>query len=139
MKKNLLFLMVMLLSPAAHATPPGDLNLTYDLDKQSLTAQGPHPTQDMTEHYIRRMEVSKNGGEVKMFYFPRQNSASEFKETVPFNMEPNDKIHVKVFCSQGGSKEADLAIPEAKSDETAQPVDLKSLKDKEHPNMQVIP
>jgi len=138
MKTKIVLIMVMILfCPLSFATPPGDLNLTYDLEKGTLTAIGPHPTQDLTVHYIRRMEVSKNGGAPVMFYFTRQNSAAEFNETVPLEMKPNDMIHVKVYCSEGGAKEADLKIPEGKSEPVS--TNLKAIKDKEHKNMQIIP
>ena len=116
------------------ATPPGDLLLTYDLEKGTITAQGPHPTQEPTEHYIRRFEISRNNEAPKTFYFPKQRSAPEFKETVAFDFKPGDFIYVKVSCSQGGSKELGLQIPE---ENTA--MDLKALKDQDHQNMQVVP
>lgn len=122
----------------AGSTPPGDLILSYDLINMGLTAQGPHPTQDLTEHFIRRMEVVINGQEKRVFYFPRQSSASEFKETVPVELKPGDNIHVAVFCSQGGSKEADLKIAEAQPIQIV-PIDLKTIRDKDHETMPMIP
>jgi hypothetical protein len=138
MKKLIALLLSFGFAGAVHATPPGDVNVSYDLVKQTITVMGPHPTNDMTEHYIRRVEVSVNGAAPKMFYFPKQSSASEFNETVNVPLKPNDHVHVKVACSEGGSKEADLHIPEAKPEEQA-PVDLKTIKDKDHENIQVIP
>lgn len=140
MKRSMMLLAMMLLTcPLSFATPPGDLTLSYDLDAGMLPVQGPHPTQDRFKHYIRRMVVKQNQQEPQTFYFTRQDSASEFKQTVPLKMKAADKIHIQVYCSQGGSKEADLVIPEEKKEEGMKALDLKALKDQDHKNSQVIP
>ncbi|GEM_PF-1257282 len=124
---------------AAHAAPPSNLTLDYDLDSGTLTAQGSHPTQDRFEHYIRRMMVTKNQEEPQTFYFTRQNSAGEFKQTVSLKIKAGDKIHVQVYCSLGGSSEADLVIPDEKKIDGIKKIDLKALKDQDHKNSVVIP
>jgi hypothetical protein len=139
MKKLMTLIYGFLICATAQATPPGDVTLAYDLEKQTVTASGPHPTQDMSEHYIRRFEISKNNLESKTYYFPKQATASEFKEALPVaDLKAGDYIYVKVSCSEGGSKEASLHIPEENA-VSAAPIDLKSLRDKDHKNMQIIP
>ena len=138
MKTLLVAILTVLIPAAAFATPPGDLNLSFDVDKGQITVQGPHPTQEMTEHFIRRVVVVKNDEPARTFYYPRQTSASEFKYTIELSIVPGDNIHVEVHCNQGGSKAGDLVIPEA-STQDAEPMDLKSIKDRDHETMQVIP
>ena len=139
MKKWILFFVMLLVCPVSFATPPFDLTLTYDLLNGTLTAQGHHPTQDRFEHYIRRMEVTINDGEAQEFYFTRQDSVSEFKQTVSVQTKPSDQIHIKVYCSQGGTREAELVIPAAKKDASGSTTDLKERRDQEHKNLQIVP
>ena len=126
----------------ALATPPESLELSYDQVAGTMSAQGHHPTQDRFEHYIRRVIVVRNQEEPKKFYVTRQDSVSEFKITVPVKIEPGDKFHVEVYCSQGGMKAVDLEIP--KIVQKIQPhqttaEELKALKDKDHQNLPIIP
>jgi hypothetical protein len=117
----------------AFATPPTDLSLSYDLDAGTITAQGHHPTQDRFKHYIRRMVVTQEGQEPKTFYFTRQDSASEFKQIVSVKLKAGDKAHVQVYCSQGGSSEADLVVP------AEQKTDLNAIKARDHKNSLIMP
>lgn len=117
----------------AFATPPAGLALSYDLDAGTMTAQGSHPTQDRFKHYIRRMVVAQEKQEPQTFYFTRQDSANEFKQTVPMKLKAGDRAHVQVYCSQGGSSEADLVIPDE------QKTDINVIKAQDHRNSQVIP
>lgn len=145
MKRKIMMLVcfVVFMAPRiSFATPPESLELSYNKDSGILTAQGPHPTQDRFEHYIRRVVVTRNQDEPQKFYVTRQDSASQFKFDVPFKAEPGDKLHVEVFCSQGGTKAADLDIPKTvqKSQEPSMPAEqLKAMKDKEHQTLPIIP
>ena len=140
MKKLMALLVMMLLAcPVSFAAPPANITLSYNLDAGTITAQGRHPTQDRFKHYIRRMVLTQNHEEPKTFYFTRQDLASEFKQTVPLKIKAGDKIHAQVYCSLGGSSEADLVIADEKKKDDNKTVDLKTLKDQDHKNSQVIP
>lgn len=140
MNITMMLLGLMLLScPVSFATPPADLQLSYDLDQGTLTAQGAHPTQDRFEHFIRRMVVTVNREEPQTFYFTRQNSAGEFKQTVSLPMKAGDKISVSVYCGKGGSKDANVTIPEEEGAGSQSAMDLKALKDQDRRNSRVIP
>ena len=133
---------LMMVPVLSNATSPESLELKYDQLVGTLSAQGHHPTQDRFEHYIRRLIVVRNQEEPMKFFVTRQDSVSEFKITVPLKLEPGDKIHVDVYCSQGGMKAADLEIP--KIVQKVQPTEitakaLKAIKDKDHQNSMIIP
>ena len=133
---------VLLMSIKVWATPPENVELAYDMGKGILTISGKHPTQDRLEHFIRRAVVVINQNEPKGFYTTRQNSANGYEFLVPVQAEAGDKIHVEVYCSQGGSKSVDLDVPRAVSE--SKPVvmtadDVKALKDQDHQNIPVIP
>lgn len=137
------FLMgAVLYSPLAIATPPESLALEYDHTAEVLLISGSHPTQDRIEHFIRRAVVFRNQDEAKKFYVTRQDSASVYKFSVPFKAEGGDQLKVEVHCSQGGSQTASLVIPKAVQETEAKQLtadDLKSIKDRDHQSIPVIP
>ncbi len=138
MRTAITVILGVLICAVAQATPPGDLNVSYDLEKGTLTVQGAHPSEDVNDHYVRRLEVSVNNGEVKKYYFHRQSSAPEFNETVPLALKPKDEVLLKVYCSNGGTQQAEMHIPEEEGAQEEK-IDLKALKDRDHKNVQVIP
>lgn len=124
------------------ATPPESLELSYNQSAGILTVSGRHPTQDRFEHFIRRVIITRNQDEPQKFYLTRQDSASEFKIAVPVNSEPGDTIRIAVYCSQGGTKSAEIQIPKIvqkviKAETSAK--DLKAIKDKDHQTSPIIP
>ena len=124
------------------ATPPETLEIQYNPDKQSLTLSGRHPTQDRLEHFIRRIQVTRNQDEPETFYLTRQDSLKEFKVKIPIKIEPGDRIKAEVFCSQGGTKSIEFQAPQiaVQKSSSANPAeDLKAIKDKDHQNMPIIP
>lgn len=142
MKKYFLLGLVLLwgLCPQqGFATPPETLDIQYSLDAQTLTLSGRHPTQHRLEHFIRRMIVTRNQEEPQKFYLTRQDSASEFKTTVPLKLEPGDMIKIETLCSQGGGKSAEFQVPEIVVQENVPAEDLKTIKDNAHQNMPIIP
>lgn len=132
----------MLASTVVWATPPESLDVSYNQDKNMLLISGRHPTQDRHEHFIRRIKVMINHSEPIMKYLTYQNSASEFRAEIMINGKPGDTIKIEAFCSQGGSQEYILQIPQEVVG-AIEPVDhaaqLKSIKDNDHQTLPIIP
>jgi hypothetical protein len=136
--------LVLLMVPRlSTATPPESLDISYSKELGILIVQGPHPTQDRFEHFIRRLIVTRNQDEPQKFYVTRQDSAGGFKIEVPFKAEPGDSLRIEVFCSQGGTKSADFALPKVvvpPQEPVLTPEEQrKILKDKEHETIPIIP
>lgn len=138
----LLFLGILMAPSFSWSTPPESLELSYNQSAGTLTMSGRHPTQDRFEHFIRRVVITRNQDEPQKFYLTRQDSVSEFKVTVPVKLEPGDTIRIAVYCSQGGTKSAEIQIPKIvqkviKSEISAE--ELKAIKDKDHQTLPIVP
>ena len=112
MKLNIYSFFIFLFYAAmASATPPSEILLSYDTDKSILHVSARHPSERLQRHYLRRLVISKNDVVVQTVTFSSQKLASGLEEDIEFKADPGDKISVEVFCSQGGSKKAELLIP----------------------------
>lgn len=114
MKIVYLFIMTYLLLSMtnAFATPPQEINLSYDSDKGILRVEAKHVTHKK-KHYIRKMVIYHNAEEnPKVLFFTRQSKPSEFLKNFLMQANPGDTIRVKLFCSKGGTKEKSIVIPE---------------------------
>ena len=99
----------------AGAHPPSEIELTYDAQGEMLEVRMTHVVRNPRDHYIRKVELTKNSGEPRDFYFPAQVSPHEFKEKIPLKAEPGDEITIKAFCNKAGTAEAVLTIPYEKN------------------------
>ena len=107
----LLFAGMTILASLAYATPPSQMDLTYDPDKGILHVEAHHPVDNMSTHYLRRLVLYQNGAQVKeMFYF-KQNAPVKFTEDIPVPAKEGDVLAVEVSCLKGGSKRAEMTVP----------------------------
>ena len=102
--------MTILFSSFAHATPPTQIDLTYDLDKGNLHVEAKHPTDNLNKHYLRRLVVYKNNDQEQEFSYIRQTSPSKLVQDVPIIAKPGDVLAVEAFCKEGGSKREELIV-----------------------------
>lgn len=107
----LAFVFLFFMISFVNATPPGDLQLQYDLVEQNLLVSMRHPTAELREHYIRTITVVVNNETPEIHRLPFQRSASQVKTSIFLDLKPGDSVHVQASCSLGGSAEADLIIP----------------------------
>jgi len=132
-------LSIFLLATIVSATPPQDVLLSYNKETQELTVYVRHVSDDLSKHYIRRVSISKNGGKPTEVHWAKQPSPVEFEEKIPYEANGGDIIHVKLWCSDGGSKEAAIEVAkdaakeaaaeespqeEAPQEETVQPLEI---------------
>ncbi|MCR4336326.1 MAG: hypothetical protein NUV91_00770 [Candidatus Omnitrophica bacterium] len=109
MKRVRIFIFIFLLSTSgAMATPPAKLILSYDAKERVLNIDITHPSIDMSEHFIRRIVIYKNGEQFEQVFLNKQPHPYQYVYPVPLDLLPNDKISVKVYCREGGAKTAAL-------------------------------
>lgn len=128
MRNLLLALMMFMLMPiASWATPPSEVTVSYDQDKQVLHVEAKHPSDRLERHFLRVMKISHDATELKTVTFPRQTLAWGLSTDVDLPTKGGEHIKVELFCSQGGHKDATIDIPEPPVDEKsgAKAVDLK--------------
>lgn len=101
------------------AAPATNVELTYNLETQTLHIDANHPTDRMDRYYIQRVVVSANSASEQTFSFPRQTSPAKFSADLSYSANGGDHIDVKIYSSEGGLAIASLDItrpPEQKKD-----------------------
>lgn len=94
---------------AAHS--PKEVVLTYDQAKQTLEVRITHPSQNPAAHYIKKVELKKNGKASGVTEYQSQPGPETFSYTYPLDAAPGDIIEVKATCSYFGSKTEKLTAP----------------------------
>ena len=119
MKNLFLFMFLMFMAPLAMATPPTEILLSYDKEKEVLHVEATHVSNKPEKHYLRKFIVSLNGNPQPEIYFHRQVDPAKFVTDIPLKAKEGDVIAVEISCSQGGVKTEELTIPvEEKKDDT---------------------
>jgi len=93
------------------ANPPKEIKLNYDKDKNVLIVEVVHITRDRTEHYIRKILVSKNQEEPISSSFVDQPTSTGFTIEIPIDLAVGDTVRVKAVCNKAGFKEETTVIP----------------------------
>jgi len=93
------------------ANPPKEIKLNYDKDKSVLIVEITHMTRDRTEHYIRKIFVSKNQEDPISSFFVGQAASTGFTVEIPIDLAPGDTVRVKAICNEAGFKEETTVIP----------------------------
>ena len=107
----LMFLLLLSLCPAlAQATAPKDVKITYDASSQILTVTITHKSAFTNSHYIKYVEITKNGTSVSKNIYENQPEPETFTYTYPVPAAKGDSLAVKASCSMYGSKTATLDI-----------------------------
>ena len=104
------FVVMVIFLPLAYATPPTQIDLTYDLDKGNLHIEAKHPTDNLNKHYLRRLVVYKNDIQEQEFSYIRQTLPSKLVEDVAITAKIGDVLAVELFCKDGGSKKELLTV-----------------------------
>jgi desulfoferrodoxin (superoxide reductase-like protein) len=94
----------------AHATAPKDVKITYDATSQILTVTITHKSAFTNSHYIKYVEITKNGDSVSKNVYESQPDPETFTYTYPVPAAKGDSVTVKASCSMYGSKTATLDI-----------------------------
>lgn len=96
---------------AAHATPPKDVSLAYDAQKQTLTVTITHPSFFPSKHYIKRVDISLNGKPVMSVPYTSQPAGDTYAYTYPVPASPGSELSANATCNIFGSKEAVIQVP----------------------------
>ena len=124
-KCNITFMPVLILSVMmvfgpvkAWATAPNAIKLSYDQSAQMLHMEIEHVSSNIDRHFIRKAVITKNGHDLRVFYFTRQDTPVMAVKDIKYSAAEGDVIEVQVFCNQGGGLREVLEVPKAE-----QPID----------------
>lgn len=98
----------------AQATAPSSLKLSYDAATRTLQVTITHPSSFPTSHYIKNVEIRKDGTTLLSQDYKSQPDAPAFSYSYHIQAAPGDILEVKATCSLWGSRTKKLTIPAAK-------------------------
>jgi hypothetical protein len=104
---------------SASAHPPKDIQLSYDAASKTLTTTITHNSVAPAMHYIKQVEIKKNGTLVSSNLYKSQPDKNSFTYTYSVPAAPGDVIEVTGTCNIYGSKmvKLDISKPAAKPGE----------------------
>ncbi|MBS3772803.1 MAG: hypothetical protein KGY55_01225, partial [Candidatus Thermoplasmatota archaeon] len=96
-------------APTSEAHPPSEMELSYDLENQTLTVTVTHVTIEPQSHRVYLVEVEKNGE----LYLDREYDEqpdNTFTDTYNVEAQVGDVLTVTAYCSLYGSVTKSLSI-----------------------------
>ena len=106
-----LILMALTLFPmTASAHAPKDVQLSYDLASKTLNVTITHASFMPTSHYIKTVEIKKNGAVASTNNYNNQPDKSSFTYTYVLPAAEGDVLEVTAACNIYGSKTVDLKV-----------------------------
>ena len=93
---------------SAHA--PSDMKLSYDSTSQMLAVTITHPSPFPGIHYIKSVEIKKNGKVVSTNEYKNQPDQATFTYSYEVPASAGESLEVKATCSLFGSKTINLKV-----------------------------
>ncbi|MBN1664215.1 MAG: hypothetical protein JW943_11490 [Deltaproteobacteria bacterium] len=93
---------------------PSDLSVSYDAASQILKVDITHTTKSPDKHYIKKVEIIKNGAVVSTESYKSQPSQDKFSYEYKVALDGQDTVEVKVTCNIFGSKKQQLSTAPGK-------------------------
>jgi hypothetical protein len=92
------------------ANAPQDVKIVYDMNSQILKVVITHKSSSLNSHYIKYVEITKNGNAVGKNTYDSQPAPETFSYTYNVPAVKGDSLTVKASCSRFGSKTTELKI-----------------------------
>jgi hypothetical protein len=94
----------------ANATPPSDIQLSYNMSDQTLTATITHASFMPGIHYIKIVQIKKNGQMISTNTYKNQPDKKLFTYFYKIPASIGEEFEVTASCSIYGSRTAKLSI-----------------------------
>jgi hypothetical protein len=95
---------------SAHATPPKDIQLAFNPDEQTLSVTITHASFMPGTHYIKTVEIKKNGLKVSNNTYNSQPDKKTFTYTYKIPAVSGDNFEVTASCNFYGSKTVSYSV-----------------------------
>jgi hypothetical protein len=92
------------------ANAPQDVKLSYDSQSQMLAATITHKSPFPSFHFIKSVEIKKNGNVMSTNQYENQPDQATFTYSYKVPATAGETLEVKASCSLYGSKTAGLAV-----------------------------
>ncbi|MFT5388053.1 MAG: hypothetical protein ACI9F2_000531 [Lysobacterales bacterium] len=111
MKKIFFFIFLFLLfSVSAHAKPLGKITAEYNYQENLLHVEVNNKISRATERFVRKLILSKNNKVVDTYYYASQKNLIKFSQDYDIECLDGDVLHVKVYSSEGGTRQTSALI-----------------------------
>jgi hypothetical protein len=107
----LLTILLMALTCVTAAHPPAALQPSYSERTGEVLLTVTHVVEDPATHFIRQIEIRKNGEMVISEWYTSQPSTGTFTYRYPVPLNPGDEVVATAECSVGGSATARFIMP----------------------------
>lgn len=108
---GVLIMGVCLITPvSANATPPSDVQLVYNISDGTLSATITHASLMTGIHYIKTVEIKKNGQTISSNNYKNQPDKKTFTYSYNIPASTGDEFEVTAFCNMYGSKTAKAGV-----------------------------
>ena len=114
------FLLLSIVSFIVSAHSPSSIELSYDIDTQILSVDISHSVADPNNHYIKEVEIEKNGEEYMNEQYTSQQSSSSFTDMYVITAA-GDSLKVTGYCSISGSISGSITVGSDDSTNTSTP------------------
>ncbi len=94
----------------AYATPPQDVKVTYDSKSDTLTVTITHKTLSQNYHYIKDVEIKKNGAVISKKQYANQPGPETFTYTYKLPAAKGDTMEVTATCNLWGHKTTTFVV-----------------------------
>ena len=105
-----LFAICFIYPQTSSAHPPTHVQLSYDSTSQILTVMITHPSPFPGVHYIKSVEIKKNGSVVATNKYKSQPDQDTFAYDYKIPMTVGETLEVTSSCSLFGSRTENLTI-----------------------------
>ena len=110
-KAVLILLILCCLYPQmSFANSPQDVKLEYDAGTQMLTVTITHPSSFPSYHYIKYVEIKKNGADAIKNTYENQPDMDTFSYTYKMPVAEGETLEVTATCSLYGYKTVNLTV-----------------------------
>jgi len=110
-KAVLILLILCCLYPQmSFANSPQDMKLEYDAGTQMLTVTITHPSSFPSYHYIKYVEIKKNGADAMKNTYENQPDMDTFSYTYKLPVAEGETLEVTATCSMYGYKTVNLTV-----------------------------
>ena len=100
----------------SYATAPKSVDLVYDMNAQTLSVKIIHDTSAASRHYIKYVEIKKNGTTISKNKYDTQSTGSILTYTYNIAAKKGDVFEVTAICNIWGHKTSTLVVVSTKAE-----------------------
>lgn len=111
MKLFLLFVIAVCIPFNVYAHPPRDISVQYSDSEKKLTVIVQHPSRNQKRHYVREVDILKNGKTIASKQFGNQLSrTNQISYFTIDDLKKGDEITIEAYCNMYGKLDKAIKV-----------------------------